>query len=110
MKAIFINAVIGEITEIQIENDWREIAPKIGNGCKYFETPFRFENDDVIFCDEEALIHQRYKGFFMINQQTIAGNGLILGMDKIGVSVDAKSSLEDIKKQIFFGVEISIRP
>jgi hypothetical protein len=103
MKAIFINAEKKSVEEIEIGDDWQLIAPQIGNGCRHFACATILENDDTIYVDDESLLHGEFKGYFKIgNSQPFAGNGLIMGSDDEGKSVDVKSSIEEIRNAVSF--------
>ena len=103
MKAIFINAEKKSVEEIEIGDDWQLIAPQIGNGCRHFACATILENDDTIYVDDESLLHGEFKGYFKIgNSQPFAGNGLIMGSDYEGKSVDVKSSVEEIRNAVTF--------
>lgn len=103
MRAIKIDVIEQTVTEINTINDWRGIAPEIGNGCEYFCCPVTLENEDTIYADDEALMREIVGGFMMPNfAYPIVGNAIILGTDDEGESVDAKSTLEEIRANVRF--------
>lgn len=102
MRAIKIDVASQTISEVSI-NDWREIAPAIGNGCEYFSCPVVLENEDTIYVDDEGLFHEITGGFLMPNfSYPLIGNAIILGTNDEGESVDAKSTLEYIRANVRF--------
>lgn len=102
MQAIKINSAERKLEIVQIEN-WKQIAPAIGNGCTTFACPVSFENGDTIYIDDEGLYHEFQGGFIMDDWYCpIVGNGIILGTDCEGESIDPVSTLEELKSKIRF--------
>ena len=96
MKALKINVVTQQVEEIEF-NDWRDIAPAIGNECTNFECPVSFDNEDTLYCDEEGLFHTVEGGFMMKNwDYPIVGNALLIGTDSEGGSVNVKTTKEEL--------------
>ena len=104
-RAIQVNSEKAELIEVQIGDDFREIYPFIGENCTTFECPIMCNNQDTFYVDEEGL-YQGYKYGFQFSDfpTIILGNALILGTDMEGNSVDCKSSIDELKKQIKFFV------
>jgi len=103
MRAILINPWFKEVKEVQIATPFNEISRKLCNplGPKVdiFYIAHQFDNGDVMYVDNEGLLKSGMH-LFDIGQpdgSPIAGNGLILGLDKNGDSQDAQSSLVDIQ-------------
>ena len=106
MKAILINAILQTITEIEI-NDWSEISPAIG--CDLF-TCVRIDNVNTLYVDDEGLLRET-NHFFSYNDTKLAGNGLILGNNAGGESVDTILNVEDVKGRVeFHGEETCVVP
>jgi hypothetical protein len=104
-KAIKINVETKSVEYITLGDDYQEIYPHIGNGCSCFSVPYNFENDDALYVDDESLLRMDdIKGGFILEdwETPIVGNAIILGTDLEGESVDAKSTLEEIKSQLQF--------
>ena len=101
MKAYLINVKSKQITEVNI-NTWEDISPAIG--CEIFSCPHITEENDVLYCDDEGLLHNNIEGFFKLDSypQPIAGNGLILGDDGEGDSADVHIDLETLKSRVKF--------
>ena len=57
---------------------------------------------DSLYVDDEGLFVSEYKGAFYFNNfpQMLFGNGLLMGSDDEGESVDVKSTLEDVINKI----------
>jgi hypothetical protein len=57
---------------------------------------------DSLYVDDEGLFVSEYKGAFYFNNfpQMLFGNGLLMGSDEEGESVDVKSTIEEIKNKI----------
>jgi len=71
----------------------------------YIETGWQFPNGDVVFVNEEGLLQQPPgKDWFHIQglYQPFVGNGVCIGHNEEGESVDVKTSLEDLQKLIRF--------
>jgi hypothetical protein len=105
MKAIKIDVEKQEVSIIEIEKGLRAIYDAIGNGCNCITAPISYENDDTMYCDDEALLNpENIKGGFMYPNWSypIVSNALIMGTDEDGESTDCQSTLEEIKKGIRF--------
>ncbi len=102
MRAILINSATRNISEITI-NDWRDIAPAIGNECTTFACPVTLPNGDDMYCDDEGLYHPYEGGIIMEDWYLpIVGNVVLLNHDEDGDSTDAVSTIEELKEQIKF--------
>lgn len=99
MKAYFIDSENRTITETEIKN-WQEISPKIG--CELF-TIVGMENSDSLYVDDEGLLKPQ-NNFFLYSEypQPLAGNGIVLGTNDEGESVEPKISLDELKSKITF--------
>ena len=65
MKAILINVENQSIELVEKGNDYNEIYSFIGNDCNTFAVPVTFDNNDALYCDDEALFKQIKGGFIM---------------------------------------------
>lgn len=105
-KGIKINSELQKLEYVTLGDDYKEIYPIIGEQCTLFACPIYFENKDTMYVDDEGMF-QGYKFGFMMSDwdYPILGNGLILGTNEDGDSIDAQSSIEDFKGELMF-VEI----
>ena len=102
MKALKINTATQQIEEITI-NDWKDIAPAIGNGCRTFTIPVILDNEDSIHCDDEGLFNTIEGGFMMEDwMYPIVGNSLLIGSDEDGEMVDVKTTKEEMEKLVIW--------
>ena len=103
-KALKIDVVNQTVTNIIID-DINDIYKEIGNGCQLFCCPVDFENGDTLYTDDESLLRENVEGCFLMDNwaYAIVGNAIILGTDEEGESVDCKSSIMDIYKEIIWG-------
>jgi hypothetical protein len=60
--------------------------------------------------DDEGLLKPQ-EGFFIYEgyRQPLAGNGLVLGTDEEGESVDPKMTLEELKSRVTFMDNFEVR-
>jgi hypothetical protein len=101
-KAILINVEERTLTYVNVGH-YSDIYKHIGNDCDTFECPVSFYNNDTIYCDGEGRLKDFKGGFMMDNWiYAIIGNGLILGTDGEGDSVDCITTIEEIKSKIQF--------
>ena len=104
-KSLKIDVVNQTVTNILID-DIEDIYKEIGNGCQLFCCPINFENGDTLYADDESLLRENVEGCFMMDSWSyaIVGNAIILGTDhEDGESIDCKSSLMDVYKEIIWG-------
>jgi hypothetical protein len=102
MIAFRINVETRKVEQIEI-NDWKEIAPAIGNGCTTFACPVTFDNEDSIYCDDESLLRQDdIKGGFMMDgwNYPIVGNAVIQGTDEDGDSTEPLTPINELESKI----------
>lgn len=104
MRAIWINPALKIIQEVTInpESELEDLQARVSG---YIELAHRFDNQDVLFVNEEGLLHNP-QHFFTIpgGHQPFAGNGIIVGTNpmKPEDSGDAKTDLEELKKSVQF--------
>ena len=102
---IFIDAKNNRLTHVVIKDhtDISRIA-----GYKYFDAVglnTKGKVSDTLFVDDEGLINGTEWGFEVLtangeHRGHYAGNGIILGTNRQGGSVDATVTLEDMAKRI----------
>ena len=100
MKAILINSKTSSIKEVSV-GDYKEMYVHLE--CSMFEVATELPNQDSIFVDEEGLINGTdvfftYEGA----HQPFAGNGLVMGCNDDGESVDCKIALDEVKSKVKF--------
>lgn len=105
MRAIFIDALLKRVTEINIEPGLQSYYRQIG--CELIEAVHldTLTGQDVMYVDEEGLLVEReFQVYFAIvgGHQPLAGNALIVGTDDEGNTVDCESSLEHIRDLVIF--------
>jgi hypothetical protein len=101
VKAILIDAVNRSVSLVKIEPKLEEYYKLID--CDLMQIALEFPNRDTIMVDEEGLLKEA-KYFFTHKDgyQPFAGNGLVLGTDREGETVDVKTSVEDVRKAVKF--------
>lgn len=61
------------------------------------------ENGDVVMVNDEGLFDQELDFFtFKGAHQPFAGNGYVVGCDEQGATIDPKTSIEEIRRDIGF--------
>lgn len=102
MKAILIDAKNREVKEVQITGDLQSWYETIG--CGMVECALYFDEHDSIMVDEEGLFNDGCDDFFFVKggHQPFAGNGLVVGTNDVGESVDTKISLDEVKSKVKF--------
>ena len=99
-KAYLIHSATKTVSDITID-DYTEISKNIG--CEIFTTGTHLPNGDTIYVDDEGLLINP-KFFFMVDgcAHPFAGNGVVVGADEEGESVDVKTKIEDIWAMVKF--------
>ena len=110
MKALFINSKDQTIRTISYDGDYKSIYKILG--CRMFECVYPFKNEDTIYVDEEGLYQDDCYSFTIKGEDGrpnhIMGNGLVLGTDAEGESIEHQTSLEDVRSRITFNGRIAI--
>lgn len=111
MKAVFIDAVNRTVTDIDLpyaEAGFMSINRQLG--CDTMTLAYSFDNFDVIFADDEGLFNNP-ENFFIFSDydQPIAGNGLVLGGNEWGESVDVKMTAAELAPKIAFASAEGVR-
>ena len=90
------------MTEVEVKGDYKAIYPLLGVAVDCF-TCVGIEQDDSIYVDDEGLLKPQIN-FFLYEgyNQPLAGNGLVLGTDEEGESVDPKNTLKFIRSKVTF--------
>ena len=101
MKAILINAKTKEVKEVEMGKDYREIYKQLE--CEMFQIGTYLPKNDAIFVDEEGLMNGTDVFFtFEGAHQPFAGNGLVMGCNSKGESVDCKVDIDEVKNKVKF--------
>jgi hypothetical protein len=103
MKAIKIDVEKNLVYFVEIDGGLESIYNVLG--CTCITCPVQYENEDSMYCDDEALLNpENIKGAFMYPDWNypIVSNALILGTDDEGNSVDCKSTLTEIANGLKF--------
>ena len=101
MKAILIDSINKEVKEVEIGKGIDEMYKFLN--CECFTIASYLPKNDAIFVDDEGLMNGTdvfftYEGA----HQPFAGNGLIMGCDDEGESVDCKISFTEVKDKVKF--------
>jgi len=108
MRGILIDPWLKSVTQVEVSEDFRDIYRKLSNplGPKVdcFCIGMNWPNGDALYVDDEGLLKPGMRLFEIgrIDGQPLAGNGLILGSDAEGNSIDAKSLLVEIETSVSF--------
>jgi hypothetical protein len=104
MKAILIDAFNKTVKELKL-NDKKDMLDQWYYALKadMVETAYYITDQDSILVDEEGLLKPcdhffTYKGA----HQPFAGNGLIVGVDEEGETVDCVITLEEVEQNVDF--------
>ena len=110
MKAILIDVKNQEITEVLHDNTLESIYKHVD--CRTFDV-VNIDGVNSIYVDDEGLfvedqLYFKYTG--TTNSVSLAGNGLVLGVDEEGETTSPTLMLEEVKKAVTFlpeGFEIN---
>lgn len=105
MKAILIDVRNKSVTMVEVDDknvlkDWYRIM-----GCEMVEVAHYFDEHDSILVDEEGLLTlSPDTKFFTIEggHQPFAGNGLVVGVDDEGESVNPCITVEEVQRMVKF--------
>lgn len=102
MKAIKIDPVKQEITEVEIDGTLESIYKELD--CEVFTCPITLNNMDSLYVDDEGLFVDDYNGAFYFGDysQPLFGKGLIIGSNIEGESESVASSIRTIEKKVKF--------
>ena len=98
MKAILIDPYKKEITIVEYTGELKNLYDLLE--CATVEAPIRYDNGDIMYCDEEAWIFPKdtYAGFdFKGWSYAILGKALVVGSGDEGEDVTCISQPEDFK-------------
>jgi len=102
MKAILIDVKKEEVREVEHDDTLKNIYELVD--CATFDV-VRIDNTNGIYVDDEGLFVEDQL-FFTYHgdtySQTLAGNGLILGVDSGGNSIAPTLTIEEVQEAIDF--------
>jgi hypothetical protein len=112
MKAILIdvlneNVRMVEVNDDSVLKDWYKHI-----GCSMVEVGHYFNDHDSIMVDEEGMFSMdKDSKFFTIEggHQPFIGNGLVVGVDRNGESVDPCISVEEVRSKVKFHTMNEVR-
>jgi hypothetical protein len=97
-----------EVNDNSVLKDWYKHI-----GCSMVEVAHYFDNDhDSIMVDEEGLftMDNNSKFFSVVGgHQPFIGNGLVVGVDNRGNSVDPCISVEEVRSKVKFHTLSEVR-
>jgi hypothetical protein len=102
MKGVLIDSKHRIVSIVEVSNSGiNDILTHLN--CDIFTVAMQLKNRDVMYVDDEGLINGT-DSFFTYEgaHQPFAGNGLILGTDSEGESVDCKVELMEVAKKVNF--------
>lgn len=101
MEAYFIDSANKTVSVVNYDGDWRSIKNIIG--CDLFTVVTVNEHGDGIFVDDEGHYVDDQNYFWFDDCPTmLAGNGLVLGTDKEGESIEPAQSIEWFRERVRF--------
>ena len=112
MKAILIDVNQENVRQVEVDDKdvlrswYRHI------GCSMVEVAHYFNHHDSIMVDEEGLFSMNESSkFFTITDghQPFIGNGLVVGVDRNGNSVDTCITVEEVRSKVKFYTMNEIR-
>jgi len=109
MKAIRINVYDRTITEVDLgENSLKGMQKIVGGNIELAFGVKLGDNGDALFVNEEGLLNnpQAFQMWYYEAGEkylVFAGNGVIVGTDDEGETVDVKVKAENVKRLLEFG-------
>jgi hypothetical protein len=112
MKAILIDVNQENVRQVEIDdknvlNEWYKHIR-----CSMVEVAHYFNNHDSIMVDEEGLfLMDESSKFFTVTggHQPFIGNGLVVGVDRNGKSVDPCITVDEVRAHIKFHTMKEVR-
>ena len=101
MKAILIDVKTQEIKEVEHDGEIQNIYNLID--CRAFDL-VRIDDVNSIFVDDEGILKDNLYFEYSVSDRVfqLAGNGLILGVDDEGDSVEPTLTVEDVEGKVNF--------
>lgn len=111
-SVIKVNPKNQTIEKVQVSS-YKDYYPLMG--CRIFTIAGFFENGDVVFADDEGLLHNEEKHFTVFsgnefsNPSPIAGTVLIVGPeDENEETQDVQSSIQFVEDNLNFHSELTL--
>lgn len=106
-KAILIDAKAQEVREVNLDGSLQNIYRELSNDEHKVDTfdVVRLENNDAIFVDDEGLLIEPAAPYYFVygkSKWILAGNGLVIGTDDEGDSVDPKITVDEVRSRVTF--------
>jgi len=98
MKGILINAFDETVKEVVMTGNYKEIYTLVE--CSTFDCA-DIDEDNTLYVDDEGLLKETNR-YFSIYGRDYAGNGLIIGNNDEGESIDSTLTVEQVKDMISF--------
>lgn len=102
MKAIKIDVVKKEVTEIEINGDIKSMYEALE--CDFIEGITLIEREEKLWIDEEGLLRDEPLGAFRMlgYPQVLSGHGLVLGITSSGENRGTWLEVDQIKRLVEF--------
>lgn len=102
MKAFLIDPYARTVSEVAYNGDYHQIYEFID--CDTFDCARFDENGDGVFINDNGLIDNSPKAFFVVDgyPQPLTGKGLVLGCDDNGESTEPRVTLEELRQRVHF--------
>ena len=103
MQAYFIDSANKTITDVEYDGDYRNISKMLG--CDMFTVVNLNEDGDALFVDDEGYLKdQDNQNYFWFEgyPTMLAGNGLVLGTDAEGESIEPCRLIDWVKDRVLF--------
>ena len=100
MRALKINVEALAVEAVEV-NGLDDIYKNLGDEVSIFCCPVTFENGDSLYADDEGWFKETKGGFMFPDwEYPIVNNAVILGVDKEGGSVNARTTVEELERKI----------
>lgn len=104
IRAILIDATKQEVRETSLEKQNTLAGMYKEIGCDLVTAAVILENEDTLLVDDEGLLKDPFS-FFIFDgfHSPLAGNGILIGTNpESGETIDAKYSVEEIRRRVTF--------
>ena len=92
MKSIHINPFDQTIKEVDVLDNLEDIYNLLG--CRTMDA-VGIDESNVLYIDDEGLLKDEQR-YFNINGRNLAGNGLVMGFNDEGDTIDTTLKTEDL--------------
>jgi hypothetical protein len=101
MKAILINPFAKAVSEVDFNGHYTHICDLID--CSLF-TVVRLARREVLFVDDEGLLHDKPQAFFSWHgyPHPLAGRGLVIGEEGDGESAPTEFTVQEVRAKVTF--------